>query len=216
MRAMVIGCGRLGSALALELYRRGNEVTVIDRDPKAFYRLGSDFTGITAVGVAYDRDTLEENGVQFMDAVILSTNSDEMNATTGRVVKDIYMVPRVVARLYDPSKAKIYESLGIRTISTTGFGVDRALEMLSFDRIDSVAMLGDRGDTEIVRIAAPKELTDVKAEELSLAGSYLLIAVVRGKESFIPTGDEEIRTGDILYFSVRAADKNKLKRALGI
>lgn len=216
MRAMVIGCGRLGSALALELYRRGNEVTVIDRDPKAFYRLASDFTGITAVGVAYDRDTLEENGVQFMDAVILSTNSDEMNATTGRVVKDIYMVPRVVARLYDPSKAKIYESLGIRTISTTGFGVDRALEMLSFDRIDSVAMLGDRGDTEIVRIAAPKELTDVKAEELSLAGSYLLIAVVRGKESFIPTGDEEIRTGDILYFSVRASDKNKLKRALGI
>lgn len=216
MRAMVIGCGRLGSALALELYRKGNDVTVVDRDVEAFNRLGSEFSGNTVVGVACDKDTLEEAGISFMDAVILSTNSDEMNATTGRVAKDIYMVPIVLARLYDPRKAKIYESLGLRTISTTGFGVDRALELLSFDRIDSIAMLGEHGDTEIVRIVAPSDVEGAKAEELNLDKAYRLIAIVRGKGSFIPKGDETILTADILYFVVNTREKSKLKRALGL
>ena len=216
MRVMIIGCGRLGSALALELFKKGNEVTVIDRDSEVFYRLGTEFSGNTIVGMAYDKDTLEEAGIQFMDAVIVCTSSDEMNATTGRVAKDIYMVPRVLARLNDPHKAKIYESLGLRTISTTGYAVDRALELLSYDRMDSVAMLGESGDTEIVRIVAPADVQGAKAAELSLPGCYNLVAIVRGSSSLMPEEDETIRTSDILYFTVNTREKAKLKRALGL
>lgn len=216
MRVMIIGCGRLGSALALELFKKGNEVTVIDRDSEVFYRLGTEFSGNTIVGMAYDKDTLEEAGIQFMDAVIVCTSSDEMNATTGRVAKDIYMVPRVLARLNDPHKAKIYESLGLRTISTTGYAVDRALELLSYDRMDSVAMLGENGDTEIVRIVAPADVQGAKAAELSLPGCYNLVAIVRGSSSIMPEKDETIRTSDILYFTVNTREKAKLKRALGL
>ncbi len=216
MRVMIIGCGRLGSALALELFKKGNEVTVIDRDSEVFYRLGTEFSGNTIVGMAYDKDTLEEAGIQFMDAVIVCTSSDEMNATTGRVAKDIYMVPRVLARLNDPHKAKIYESLGLRTISTTGYAVDRALELLSYDRMDSVAMLGESGDTEIVRIVAPADVQGAKAAELSLPGCYNLVAIVRGSSSLMPEKDETIRTSDILYFTVNTREKAKLKRALGL
>ncbi len=216
MRVMIIGCGRLGSALALELFKKGNEVTVIDRDSEVFYRLGTEFSGNTIVGMAYDKDTLEEAGIQFMDAVIVCTSSDEMNATTGRVAKDIYMVPRVLARLNDPHKAKIYESLGLRTISTTGYAVDRALELLSYDRMDSVAMLGENGDTEIVRIVAPADVQGAKAAELSLPGCYNLVAIVRGSSSLMPEKDETIRTSDILYFTVNTREKAKLKRALGL
>lgn len=216
MRVMIIGCGRLGSALALELFKKGNEVTVIDRDSEVFYRLGTEFSGNTIVGMAYDKDTLEEAGIQFMDAVIVCTSSDEMNATTGRVAKDIYMVPRVLARLNDPHKAKIYESLGLRTISTTGYAVDRALELLSYDRMDSVAMLGESGDTEIVRIVAPADVQGAKAAELSLSGCYNLVAIVRGSSSLMPEKDETIRTSDILYFTVNTREKAKLKRALGL
>ena len=216
MRVLIIGCGRLGSALALELFKKGNEVTVIDRDSEVFYRLGTEFSGNTIVGMAYDKDTLEEAGIQFMDAVIVCTSSDEMNATTGRVAKDIYMVPRVLARLNDPHKAKIYESLGLRTISTTGYAVDRALELLSYDRMDSVAMLGESGDTEIVRIVAPADVQGAKAAELSLAGCYNLVAIVRGSASLMPQGDETIKTSDILYFTVNTREKAKLKRALGL
>ena len=216
MRVMIIGCGRLGSALALELFKKGNEVTVIDRDSEVFYRLGTEFSGNTIVGMAYDKDTLEEAGIQFMDAVIVCTSSDEMNATTGRVAKDIYMVPRVLARLNDPHKAKIYESLGLRTISTTGYAVDRALELLSYDRMDSVAMLGENGDTEIVRIVAPADVQGAKAAELSQPGCYNLVAIVRGSSSLMPEKDETIRTSDILYFTVNTREKAKLKRALGL
>lgn len=216
MRVMIIGCGRLGAALALELFKKGNEVTVIDRDSEVFYRLGTEFSGNTIVGMAYDKDTLEEAGIQFMDAVIVCTSSDEMNATTGRVAKDIYMVPRVLARLNDPHKAKIYESLGLRTISTTGYAVDRALELLSYDRMDSVAMLGESGDTEIVRIVAPADVQGAKAAELSLPGCYNLVAIVRGSSSLMPEKDETIRTSDILYFTVNTREKAKLKRALGL
>lgn len=216
MKAMIIGCGRLGAGVALELLKKGNEVTVVDRDEEAFARLGTEFNGNTVVGVACDKDTLEEAGIQFMDAVILATNSDEMNALTGRIAKDVYMVPRVVARLYDPRKAKIFESLGLKTISTVGFGVDRALELLSFDKIDSVAMLGENGETEIVRIVAPTEAQGAKVAELCLPGKYELISIVRDKRSLIPDAAETVKTGDILYFVVQIAQKAALKRVLGL
>lgn len=216
MRAMIIGCGKLGCAVALELFKRGHDVTVVDSDPNAFYRLGSEFSGNTVVGVAYDKDTLEEAGIQFMDAVILATGSDDMNATTGRVCKDFYMVPRTIARINDPRRAKIYESLGIKTISPTGFGADRAIELLSFDRMDSISMLGENGDTEIIRIITPQELTGATVEELTAQQSFNLFAIVRGHTSFLPLKDEKIQTGDILYFAVKTADKPRLKRTLGL
>lgn len=216
MKAMIIGCGKLGSSLALELFRKGNEITVIDKDSDAFYRLGTEFNGNTVLGTGFDKDVLEEAGIQFMDAVIACTGNDEVNALAGRIAKDIYMVPHVVARLYDPKKAKIFQTLGISTISTTGYGVDRIVELLSFDKMDSVAMLGETGDTEIVRIEATDAAQGAKASEMSDGTDYRLLAVVREKESFVPKPDDVIQTGDILYFVVDQKAKKKLKASLGL
>ncbi len=216
MKAIIIGCGRLGSAIALELYRKGNEVTVIDKDPDSFALLGSEFNGNTIVGIGFDKEVMEEAGIQFQDAVICTTDSDEVNVLAGKIAKDIFMVPLVVARLYDPRKAKIFESLGIKTISTTGYGVDRAIELLSYDKMDSVSLLGAKGDTEFVRIHATANVEGAMAKELSKEGEYALIAIVRGKTSFLPSPEEIIRTDDILYFAVDIAKKPKLKVLLGI
>lgn len=216
MKAIIIGCGRLGSAIALELYRKGNEVTVIDKDADSFALLGSEFNGNTVLGIGFDRNVLEEAGIQFQDAVICTTDSDEVNVLCGKISKDIFMVPLVVARLYDPRKAKIFESLGIKTISTTGYGVDRAIELLSYDKMDSVNLLGAKGDTEIVRIHATATTEGATAAELTSAGEFTLLAIVRGKVSFLPKPEEVIKTDDILYFIVDIQKKHKLKVLLGI
>ncbi len=216
MRVMVIGCGKLGSALALELFRKGNDVTVVDKDAESFFALGSDFNGNTVVGVGFDKEVLEDAGIQFQDAVVCSTDSDEANALAGRIAKDIYMIPRVVARLNDPMKARIFETLGIRTVSTTGYGVDRAMELLSLGKLDAFAALGEHGDVELVRIAAPSGIWGAAAGELSAEPSFRLVAIIRGSSSFIPNATDEIKTDDILYFAVKTADRPKLKTALGI
>ncbi len=216
MKVTVIGCGRLGSAIALELYRKGNDVTVIDKDPDSFALLGSEFNGNTIVGIGFDKEVMAEAGIEFQDAVIATTDSDEVNVLVGKIAKDIYMVPLVVARLYDPRKAKIYESLGIKTVSTTGYGVDRAIELLSYEKMDSVCLLGAKGETEFVRIHATSTVEGVSASELTSIGECALISIVRGKDSFLPRPEEVVRTGDILYFAVDVSKKAKLKALLGI
>ncbi len=216
MKAIVIGCGRLGSAIALELFRKGNEVTVVDRDPDSFALLGNEFNGNTIVGIGFDKNVLEEAGIQFQDAVICTTDSDEVNVLCGKISKDIFMVPQVIARLYDPRKAKIFESLGIKTISTTGYGVDRAIELLSYDKMDSIALLGAKGDTELVRIHATTNVEGATVQELTSPGEFSLLAIVRNKDSFLPKAEDVVKTDDILYFAVNIQKKHKLKVVLGI
>lgn len=216
MKVLIIGCGRLGAGIARELFAKGNEISVIDQDPNSFYLLGNEFSGNTVIGMGYDKNVLEEAGIQFQNAVICSTGSDEINALVGKIAKDHYMIPTVIARLYDPNKAKVYQTLGIKAVSTTGYGVDRTIELLSFDKMDSVSLLGEQGDTEIIRIVATSEVEGALASELTNEDEYRLIAIVRGKHSFLPSPDDEIRTGDILYFAVVTNFKGKLKRALGL
>lgn len=216
MKIMIVGCGRLGAALALALYRKGHLVTVVDKNPKSFNMLGSEFNGNTVTGLGFDKNVLEEAGIQFQDVVVASTSSDETNALVSKIAKDIYFVGKVLARLYDPELARIYSTLGVKTISTTGFGVDRVLELLSLGHIDSLASLGGDANTEIVRIVATSEAEGARVDELQKDGEFRLISIVRGDSSFIPTGKEIVQTGDILYFVVVSDKANGLKRALGL
>ncbi len=216
MKALIIGCGRLGSAIALELFKKGNEVSVVDKNPDSFYLLGNEFNGNTYVGSGIDKNTLEEAGVQFMDACIITTNNDEANILAGRICKDIYIVPQVVISLFDNRKAKIFENLGLKTISTTGYGVDRAIELLSYDKFDSISLIGEKGETEIIRIIATSDVEGTPVSELTKDEDYKVITIVRGKNSFIPKGDEIIKNEDIIYFIVDADKKADLKKVLGI
>lgn len=216
MKILIVGCGKLGSALAIELYNKGNEITVIDSNEDSFYRLGVDFNGNTIVGVGYDRDVLEEAGIPYQDAVIASTDKDEVNVLVGKIAKDIYMVPHVIARLYDPHRAKIFQTLGIKTISTTGFGVERAIELLSYGKMDSIIEMGESDNVEVVRIVATPSVEGAFAKELTDESKYRLISIVRGKDSFLPTPEEIIKTDDILYFSVVTKYKKDLKTLLGL
>ncbi len=216
MKVLIVGCGKLGSALALELYRRGHTISIIDLDPVKFYDLGADFNGTQIVGNGMDKEILEEGEIEYTDILVAATGSDEINSVIAKIAKDVYYVKHVIARIYNPRKAKIFEALGIRTISSTGFAVDRAIELVSFNTFDSLVILGRDASTEIVRIVATHNVEGMFVNDINDGNDIKIVAIVRDDTSFIPQLEDEIKTGDILYIVTRSKAKNTLKNILGI
>ncbi|MFM7526815.1 MAG: potassium channel family protein, partial [Actinomycetota bacterium] len=119
MHVVIVGCGRVGSTLARELCVMGNTVAVVDRRADAFLRLGDDFAGQTVVGIGFDPDILVAAGIERADALVAVTSGDNSNIMIARVGRERYGIERVVARIYDPKRAEIYERLGIATYITS-------------------------------------------------------------------------------------------------
>jgi len=126
-----MGCGRVGSSLAIELEAAGHTVSVIDQAREAFRRLGPNFKGRTVTGVGFDRDTLLEAGIQDADAFAAVSNGDNSNILAARVARETYGVHNVVARIYDPGRAEIYQRLGIPTVATVLWATDQILRRLA-------------------------------------------------------------------------------------
>jgi len=215
MKDIVVGCGRMGSGLALHLTQKGHSVTVIDKKPEAFKLLGENFKGNTIVGVGFDKDVMAEAKIGFVDAVIACTSSDETNALIGRISRNIYKVPRVIARLYDPRKAEIYRSLGIQTISTTSWGIQRASDMLSYNQLDSVFTFGD-SNVELVRIETPALLVGRTVNELTAVGEMQVVAISRDNKTFLPTLGTAFQEHDVIFISVLSTSARRLKVLLGL
>ena len=215
MKVIIIGCGKFGSGLARMLEKKGEEVTVIDSDPEAFDLLGRDFDGVKITGIGFDRDILEQAGIRRSDALVACSKLDDTNALIGKLARDAYGVPRVICRLYDPRRAAIYRSFGIETISTTSWGVQRALDMLSYNELDNILMLGD-SQAEIIRAKAPVMLEGRPVNELSVFGEMNVIAISRGNRILIPAGGTPIEKDDILYITVLCSSTDRLKTLLGL
>ncbi|MGH3913343.1 MAG: potassium channel family protein [Pseudonocardiaceae bacterium] len=130
MYVVIMGCGRVGSGLALALERIGHEVAVIDRNLHAFRRLGVDFHGQQVIGTGFDRQVLVEAGIEHAGAFAAVSSGDNSNIISARVARETFGVQRVVARIYDPKRAAVYERLGIPTVATVPWTTDRLLRML--------------------------------------------------------------------------------------
>ncbi len=125
-----MGCGRVGSSLATELESMGHSVAIIDQSREAFRRLGANFNGLTITGVGFDRDTLIEAGIEKANAFAAVSNGDNSNILAARVARETYGVKNVVARIYDPGRAEIYQRLGIPTVATVLWTSDQILRRL--------------------------------------------------------------------------------------
>lgn len=113
-----MGAGRVGTALAMNLDRQGHSVALIDQNPDAFRRLSSDFSGRRVTGNGFDRDTLRQAGISDAYAFAAVSSGDNSNIIAARVVRETFGIERVVARIYDPARAQVYERLGIPTVAT--------------------------------------------------------------------------------------------------
>jgi len=122
MHVVILGCGRVGATLATALVAGGHSVAVIDRDSEAFRRLGRDFPGKTILGIGIDEDVLRKAGIERAGGFAATTNGDNTNIMSAQMVKVRFRVPRVIARIYDPLRAEVYQELGIDTMSTTLIG----------------------------------------------------------------------------------------------
>lgn len=215
MKFIVIGCGRWGSDLATTLVRRGHSLTVIDRDPTAFERLGPKFAGRAIVGVGFDRDVLVSAGIMGADGLAAVMASDEANAVSARAARQFFRVPKVIARLNDPRKAEIYRRLGLQTISTVAWGVNRIAELLSYSELDVTASLG-AGQVDLSEVDVPPMLVGQAPASLNLPGECIVAAVTRRDRTFLPASGMAFESGDRLHLVMLAASAERVKALLAL
>jgi trk/ktr system potassium uptake protein len=196
MRVILVGCGRVGSELTVQLGRAGHEVTIIDKRKTAFDRLPPGFNGRTIVGLGFDRDVLEEAGVKEADAFVAVTNGDNSNIVSARVAREYYHVPKVIARIYDPRRAEIYERLNIPTVATTTWGVKQIMLMLTHPREEIKESLAG-GDLFRMRLNVPDHLVGSAVGQLNVQGKIMVVGVDRGGHGFIPVASSTFQDGDV-------------------
>lgn len=122
MKAIIMGCGRVGAGLAVLLQNDGYQVTVIDLDPFSFRRLPAEFAGEALIGNGMDEDTLIRAGVEDTQVFVAATQGDNRNVMGAQVARAVFQVPVVVCRIYDPIREEMYRNLGIRTFCPTTNG----------------------------------------------------------------------------------------------
>ncbi len=193
-----MGCGRVGSELTIQLAKAGHDVTIVDKRPSAFYRLPPGFEARTLVGFGFDRELLEEAGVKEADAFISVTNGDNSNIVSARVAREYYHVPKVIARIYDPRRAEIYERLNIPTVATTTWGVKQILLMLSHARDEIKESLAG-GDLFRMRLEITPHLVGKPVRSLNVEGKILVAGVDRGGHGFIPVPSSSLQEGDVVH-----------------
>jgi trk system potassium uptake protein TrkA len=215
MRIIIIGCGRMGAGLALTMSQRGHAVAVVDKDPTSFERLGPWFKGETIEGIGFDREVLLAAQIEKADGLAALTASDDVNVVIGRVASQVFHVPRVVARLYDPRKANIYGRLGLHTISTTIWGINQVADLLCYSPLDTILNLGS-GEVNIVTIEIPPLLVGKTVSELTVRGEIHVVAIGRAGKPFLPTLGTEFSWGDIIYLVVLATSTDRLRTLLGL
>ena len=215
MKIIVMGCGRVGSQVSQLLAGLGHEVTVIDHDANAPARLGPEFKGRIVRGLGFDRTALLEAGVEQAEGFVAASSSDNANIVAARIARNIFRVPRVVARLYDPLRAEIYERLGLSTISSTAWGAERIVEVVTHTDLDVMHIFRD-GGTTLVRVEAPSRLNGHHVAQMNIPGEVMVIAITRNDQTFMPVSGTEFQEGDVIHLTVIPSSMNRLEEMLGI
>jgi trk/ktr system potassium uptake protein len=199
LHVVVIGCGRVGSELAGALEQGAHTVAVVDKNARAFRRLPADFKGTQVVGFGFDRDHLAEANIDEAGAFASVTNGDNSNILCARIARETYGIERVVARIYDPRRALIYQRLGIPTVATVAWTTDQVLRRLlpSEARHDWVDATGKVG---IVERPIPAKAIGKKLSKLNWPGQFWLTAVTRFGKAQVVTSDLVGQEGDMLVF----------------
>ncbi len=208
-----MGCGRVGSSLATELEAAGHSVAIIDQSREAFRRLGPDFKGRTISGVGFDRDTLLEAGIESADAFAAVSNGDNSNILAARVARETYGVANVVARIYDPGRAEIYQRLGIPTVATVIWATDQILRRLVPEGSRS-EWRDASGAVQLCEMHPHKDWFGMAITELEAATGARVAFITRLGEGLIPDPHSVLQEGDLLHVTVRDEELSKVEAIL--
>lgn len=188
----------------------GHEVTVIDSDPRALAHLGPEFRGRKVQGVGFDRKVLIEAGIETADAFAATSPSDNANVVAARIAREIFHVPRVVARLYDPRRAEIYQRLSLVTLSLIRWGAERIVELLTHTDLDPIFTFG-HGEVLMTSLELPPHLAGSTVRDLLVPGEIVVTAIVRDGKALIPSTGMALNAGDLVYLTVLAQAMDRLE-----
>jgi trk system potassium uptake protein TrkA len=197
---IIVGCGRVGSELAVSLAAGSHEVVVIDRNAGAFDRLPDGWRGRTVVGLGFDRDTLKEAEIDTADALAAVTSGDNSNILTARVAREHYEVPNVVARIYDPRRAELYQRLGIPTVATVTWTVEQVVRRL-FPEQSVTEWTDPSGQIVLVERAIPSRWVGRSLNDLLESDGCRLVSLRRSGHPILARAGIIGQEGDLLYLA---------------
>ncbi len=208
MHIVIMGCGRVGSSIAHTLEDQGHSVAVIDQDPEAFRKLPSGFKGTKVTGIGFDRDVLAEAGIERADAFAAVSSGDNSNVIAARVARESFGVRRVVARIYDPRRAEVYQRLGIPTVATVAWTADQMLRRLLPEGAESL-WRDPTGAVVLAEVAYSDDWLGEKVCDLEAAAGVRIAFITRLGEALIPSPNLVLQEGDVVHV---IADKNSMDR----
>ena len=215
MHVVILGCGRVGAALAVAVERLGHSVAIIDQNPSAFGRLPAGFGGRMVTGMGFDRDTLIEAGIVEAAAFAAVSSGDNSNIIAARVAREMFGVERVVARIYDPRRAEVYERLGIPTVATVRWTRDQILGRLIPETV-TPEWTDASGSVVLTAVEPAQGWIGRPLRELERAAAVRVACVTRYGEGMLPDARTVVQDGDILHVAVakaRAAEADAVIRS---
>jgi trk system potassium uptake protein len=210
MNIMIVGCGRVGSQLAVLLSQEGHNVTIIDKSTDSFKRLGGTFNGVTAVGNAFDEKLLRELKIDKQDAFVSVTSGDNTNLMASQIARKMFNVPRVIARVYDPERADIYKKFGLDIISGTVLVAAMIRDKIIENRF--TGYLVETGELGVIEIIATKELEGKRVSDLNIPDEFSVVVIERKRKVIITETFTKIELDDKIMGLVRTTSLKKVKQ----
>ncbi len=213
MRIVIAGCGRVGSDLAIRLADEGHDVSIVDSRDGAFDRLGTTFNGTTHDGPAYDIRVLRDAGIEFADAFVAVTDSDNANLMSVEVATRVFGVGRTIARLDDPARADAYRALDIHYVAGAKLTSDVIREEILAEHF-RFHITFSTGDVEIAEMVLGSAAVGMTVADFEIPGDLRVAAVRRDGITHIISPDFALRPGDLVVAATRSAAYAKVKKLL--
>lgn len=213
MKLIIVGCGRVGSELAHAVCQAGHEVYVIDRDPHAFERLDSDFSGHTIQGDARSELVLKRSGIEDADGLAAVTSNDMMNLIVARAARVIFKVPNVVARVYDPNHYDAFFEANLQTVISSSWAANRIEQLLTHPGITELASLGHR-DLVLIEVRIPPQHAGKPISVLEREDLARPIALVRAGQAIFTNGETSLEEGDLVVLLVTGSEIEHIEHLL--
>lgn len=213
MHVVIMGCGRVGSALARGLEAIDVSVAVIDRDAAAFRRLSADFLGQKVTGVGFDRDTLMEAGIERAQGFAAVSSGDNSNIIAARVARETFGLDNVVARIYDANRAAVYQKLGIPTVATVRWTSDQVIRRL-LPAGTATEWRDPSGQVVLAEVAYAPAWVGHRVTRIESESGSRVALLTRLGEGMLPHADSVLQEGDLLHLCLRADRLEQVSAAL--
>ena len=209
MYIIIIGCGRVGSQLALMLAQEKHDIVVIDRDSDAFKHLGASFNGIRLQGYGYDEEALQKAHIERCDAFAAVTDLDNANIMACEVASKLYHVPRVVARVYNPESISTFEELGLEYVFGTNIVAQTIMDKIVQGHGRHLSI---RGEVEVIEFIAGSKIENKRLIDIQIPNEFRICLVTRQGRNFIPWRETVLRDGDTLIAVVKSDNYTRVKQ----